>query len=98
MTRIERETGVAERANRMFASALRDNEPQKKKNRPQKNGVYTAAGEAVKPAPDGYIRRSPVQALAAGKGCYRARIVKRVAAVAACLAGAALVLYALGIL
>ncbi len=94
LAHIRRETSVVGQANRLFASALRDFERPKKTKTPQKSGIYTTSGEAVVPAPDGYIRRSPVQATAAAKD-YKARIVKRVIGVIVLLAVAALAIYAL---
>ena len=94
LAKARRETSVVGRANRLFASALRDIERPKKKKPPRKNGVYTADGEAVRPAPDGYIRRSPVQAMAVAKN-YKARIIKRLIAVIIVIAIIALALYAL---
>ncbi len=94
LAKARRGTSVVGQANRLFASALRDIERPKKPKPAQKNGVYTADGEAVRPAPDGCIRRSPVQAMAVAKN-YKARIIKRVIAVIIVIAIIALALYAL---
>ena len=94
LAKARRETSVVGHANRLFASALRDIERPKKKQPPRKNGVYTADGEAVRPAPDGYIRRSPVQAMAVAKN-YKARIIKRLIAVIIGVAAVALAVYLL---
>ncbi len=89
----KRETSVVSRANRLFASALRDFEqPQKVKT--AKNGVYMGTGESAEPAPDGYIRRSPIQPMAFAKD-YKARIVKRIIALVIGVLAVALALYAL---
>jgi hypothetical protein len=90
---VRRETSVVGRANRLFASALRDFD-KPKKTKAAKNGVYMGTGDLVDPAPDGYIRRSPVQAMAVAKD-YKARIVKRIIAIVIGVFAVALALYAL---
>lgn len=75
--RALRESSIVRQANARLGAALnRAGKPEKRPRRAgqSKSGVYAQQRPAA--APDGYVRRSPVQALRVEPG-YRKRLVKR---------------------
>lgn len=92
-----RETSLVGRANRLLGAAARDAEAaaRSERARPRRDferSVAPTAPPAVSPAPDGYVRRSPVQPVYEAAG-YRRGLVKRAAGVLALLAVAGAALY-----
>ena len=98
---LRRDTSLVNQASRWAGRAMTEGEASLRarmgrRNRPGSESRETAAERScpVPPAPDGYVRRSPVQPLHVVEG-YRRRQVLRAAAVGAALVAACIGLYLL---
>ena len=94
---VRRETSLVGQANRLFSAAVRNGEAairsaQAGPRREPGRNVAATAPDAVRPAPDGYMRRSPVQPVYEAVG-YRKNLIKRAVGVVLLLAAAGVALY-----
>ncbi len=74
---VLRETSIVRQANARLGAVLRNGEhkAKAKRNAASRSGVYVE-GRPAQTGPDGYVRRSPVQALRVAPD-YRKRCLKR---------------------
>ena len=90
---IRRSTSIVNQAHRLFTPARVA--PIVTRTMSHKSGVYTATAAAeVVSAPDGYVRKSPVQEIRVDAG-YKKRMVKRAVAIIAGILVATLLIYLL---
>lgn len=75
-------------------ASLRSRAGEKRRGSPPPQKTETAQPQPVRPAPDGYVRRSPVQPLHVAEG-YRKRQALRAVAVAAVIVAACVGIYLL---
>lgn len=98
---VKREFSITKWANRLLASVAKRRPPERKR---KGEGVYILSAEEVQKgrrldqqnfvAPDGYVRKSPVQEIVEDPA-YRRRLIWRAVCGALCIGAAALVLYVL---
>lgn len=92
---VRAQTSIVRRAHELFAPVREAGAARRKTKAPRKNGVYTRGGEVIETvAPDGYVRKSPVQEMKVAKG-YKARLVRRAILIVLGVAACAAVLYVL---
>ena len=97
--KLRRETSLVNAASRWAGKAMVQGEAELQRRKGVRRGARPAGGETqclspgpVRPAPDGYVRRSPVQPLHAARD-YRRRQVLRAVAIAAVAAAACAGIY-----
>lgn len=93
---VRRQTSIVQQANRIIGSMAQERPDQKRPVKSKKSGVYVGDGPAfvIKPAADGYVRKTPVQQLKVDPK-YRSRLIKRVVAIILGVLIAGVVLYVL---
>lgn len=98
---LRRDTSLVNQASRWAGRAMTEGEAslrsragKKRRGSPPPGKSETVQPRPVRPAPDGYVRRSPVQPLHVAEG-YRKRQVLRAIAVAAVIAAVCVGIYLL---